>query len=72
LRLVADVGSPSCRRLQSLVTKLQSKTAELDRVADHMESEEAAETLKATTQLSRKLIAILRREIDQVNRERFG
>ena len=72
LRLVADVGSPSCRRLRSLVTKLQSKTAELDRIADHTESEETTETLKATTQLSRKLIAILRREIDQMDRERFG
>jgi len=78
LRLVAEAGSPSksqsgsCRRLQSLVMKLQSKTAELDCAADHTESEEAAKTLKATTQLSRKLIAILRREIDQMNKERFG
>jgi GAF domain-containing protein len=77
LRLVAADESPSalpadgCARLESLVTKLQSKTAELDRVADQTESAEAAKTLKATTELSRRLIAILRREIDQMTREPF-
>lgn len=74
LRLVTDQKSqpelPADRRsrLERLVIKLQSKTAELDRIADSTESQEASETLKATAQLSWKLIAILRREIDKMGR----
>jgi GAF domain-containing protein len=77
LRLVVDQDSPPMvasdreSRLKSLVTRLQSKTAQLDRVADHIESLEAAETLRATTELSWKLISILQREIDEMKRTPF-
>ena len=74
LRLVSDHQSQSelraeqCARLLSLATKLQSKTAELERIADSEDSQEAAETMRATAQLSRKLVAILRCEIDDMSR----
>lgn len=74
LRLVADHEPQSrepadrCARLLSLVTRLQSKAAELDRIADGTDSQEAAETLKVTAQLTRTLIAILRCEIDEMGR----
>jgi len=77
-RLVVDQDLPfplpndQLFRLQILVTRLRSKTEELGRVADHAESQEVGETLKATTQLSWKLIAILQREIDEMNRATSG
>jgi GAF domain-containing protein len=70
LKLVShDQSSPELsadRRfhLLGLVTRLQFKADELDRMSDCTDSRETAGTLKAAAQLSRKLIAILRREID--------
>ncbi len=73
LRLVIDQSQSDLladqrSRLLSLVSRLQSKTAELERIADSAESQEAAERMKATAQLSRKLVTILRREIDEMTR----
>jgi GAF domain-containing protein len=73
LRLVIDqshseLRADQCSRLLGLVTRLQSKTAELERLAKSAESQETAERMKATAQLSQKLVAILRREIDALTR----
>ena len=62
LRLVETKG-PSTDRLLGLVTRLQHKAAELDRVADCPKSQEVAETLRTTAQLSRKLVKLVRRQI---------
>src|SRR3954471_23637132 len=52
-----ESGSVGDRRLQlmGLVTRLQSKADELDRMSDGAKSHETAEALKAAVQLSRKL-----------------
>ncbi len=68
LRLV-ETEQPSADRLLGLVTKLQHKAAELDRVADCPKSQEVAETLRTTAQLSRKLVKLVRRQIDSGSKE---
>jgi hypothetical protein len=53
--------------LSSLLTSVEHKIAELDRLADENESQQATDTLKATAELSLKLVVILRRQIDEIN-----
>lgn len=66
LRLVPSEPEISRRapadRLLGLVGELQSKAAELDRIADCPKSQEVAERLKWTAALSRKLITAMRRQ----------
>ena len=68
LRLVVT-DQPSTDRLLGLVTQLQHKAAELDRVADCPRSQEVAETLRTTAHLSRKLVKLVRRQIDHGSKE---
>ena len=64
LRLV-ETQPPATDRLLGLVTQLQHKAAELDRIADCPKSQEVAETLRTTAQLSRKLVKLVRRQNDE-------
>jgi GAF domain-containing protein len=74
LRIVAvdqpqpELPADRCSRLLSLATRMESKIAELDRIADQTKPQEAAETLKATAELSRKLVAVLRAKIGEMDR----
>jgi GAF domain-containing protein len=54
-------------QLLGLVTRLQSKADELDRMSHRAKSRETMEAMKTAVQLSRKLIAVLRREIDEIH-----
>jgi GAF domain-containing protein len=73
LRLVSDteaqVRSAGERliNLSSLLASIEHKVAELDRLADENETQQARDILRATAKLSRKLVAILRREIDEIS-----
>lgn len=60
-----EAGSEGGSRLLSHVATLESKTAELDRIADQTECRETAEALKATVELSRELTQILRSQLDE-------
>ena len=77
LRLVIDHTRGAQRpadateRLLELLTILQSKAAELDRMAESLGSDEKAETLRAAAQLSRKLVVTVRSRIDEVTRKPF-
>ena len=70
LRLIADrqvLSQPThpTSRLLRLAEKLQTEAFRLDQVADGADSPRTAETIKATVQISRKLVAMLR-EIDEI------
>jgi len=64
LRLATDPVA----HLASLAAKLQSKAAELDRLADLQESDEEARKLKDTVELSQKLVDIIHRQLDELKR----
>ena len=70
LRLIADdeIGFELARptsHLLNLAEKLQSEAVRLDQVADGADSRRTAETIKATVEISRKLVSMLR-EIDGI------
>jgi GAF domain-containing protein len=73
LRLVSDneaqvrLAGERLDHLSSLLTSVEHKIAELHRLADENESQQATDTLKATAELSLKLVVILRRQIDEIS-----
>ena len=73
LRIVEQDHRPSsregdpCSRLWSLAMRLECKAAELDRVAHDPEARDD-QTLRATAQISRRLVAVLRRRLDEISR----
>ena len=68
LRLVSDHPEPlgPMARLLALADRLQSKAVELDSHAARAESETAAEDLQNAAELSRRLAANLRHEIELI------
>lgn len=72
LRLIIDrpseLRADESSRLLSLVTKLEIKTAELEQIAASAATPDSAERMNAAAELTRKLVAVVRCKIDEMNR----